>query len=148
MKLQANENIILNSDDNKVVVTNLRIRMQEKEWGRFYTINIYLEDISSIQTNYKSYVILLILACLAFIGGISEVMNLRADEHSNMLAFIIGTILLLAWFFTKTRIVSFYPDGGKPLVFSANKMDEVRVQDFIEKVQVAKTERIKELYKI
>lgn len=46
MYLLTNEIEILSSNENKVILTNQRIHLEDKEWGHSYNITIFLEDIS------------------------------------------------------------------------------------------------------
>jgi hypothetical protein len=49
MKKLENENVILTSNNDKVILTDHRIHMKVKDWGIDYSIGIFLEDISSIE---------------------------------------------------------------------------------------------------
>ncbi len=148
MQLQPNEQVIITSDDKKVILSNYRLCSTFKEWGHSSVIFINLEDISSIQSVYKSVVLFLLLAGICGLGGAFVFFTMHDMEPQGLAAIGIGLFFLILWFATRKRIISIHPDGGKPLEFEANSMKEAQVLDFLEQVQLAKTNRINTLYKI
>ena len=69
MKLLPNEEKLITSNEDKIVLTNHRIQMTDSFWGQSFTISIFLEDISSIEIKYKSNILLLILGAICVLGG-------------------------------------------------------------------------------
>lgn len=61
MKLLPNENKLLTLNEDKIILTNLRIQMTDSVWGQSFSISIFLEDISSIESKYKSNIVQLII---------------------------------------------------------------------------------------
>jgi hypothetical protein len=70
MQLLPNEEILVSSNQDKVILTNQRIHLSDSEWGKSYQITIFLEDISSIEMLYKSNPLLLVLAAVCFLVGL------------------------------------------------------------------------------
>lgn len=147
MNLQPNETAILTSDNNKVVLTNLRISGDFKEWGYSHRIFIYLKDISSIQLIYRSAILLIVFAVVSGLFGLWA-SSQRYMEQQGSVGIIVGVVCFLLWWVTRRRVIAIYPDGGKPLLVSANMMKEQAINDFLEKVQLAKSERIWMLNKL
>ena len=143
MKNLEKEVSIISSNEDKVVLTNQRIMMKEKVWGKSYKIFIFLEDISSIETRYKSNVLLLILAVIAAIGGFV------IGENTVILGgLIVGALFVVLWWFSRKNFVQISSDGGSSLKLSVVRMSDEAVEDFVTEVQEAKLKRINSLYKI
>ena len=150
MTLLPNEHEVLTSNENKIILTNQRIHMTDKEWGRSFSITLFLEDISSTQILYKSNFFFLIIALLNLLFSIY--IFLTSGEYYEMtplkVSFVVGLLFLVLWWFSRRHIISIYSDGGKPLEFMINKMPDEQIQHFFDKVQLAKAERMAELFKL
>ena len=151
MTLLANEHEVLTSNENKIVLTNKRIQMTEKEWGRSCKITIFLENISSMQILYKSNILWLILAILSLLFfGFALLRNDRFEYYDKtpmQISFVVGLVFIALYSFSRRHIISIHSNGGKPLEFTINRMSDSQIEHFFDKVQVAKDERIQELYK-
>ena len=150
MKLLTNEVEVLKTNDKNVVLTNQRVYMKaNKAPGFSKTVTIFLEDISSIETSYKSNYPLQIIAgfCLLsslYFGFISH------EYGSNSTNISIGaTVIFYAlYWFSRQHIISISSDGGGALSFMIRGMKESEVEDFIYNVQESKSQRMNELYQI
>src|SRR5258708_181652 len=100
MTLLSNEVVLVRSNDNKIVLTNLRIRLTSRKFGRNYQVTIFLEDISSIENVYKSNIYYLIFAFLAFFLGILNSTN-RDNIPGIYGGFILGGVFLSLWLSTR-----------------------------------------------
>jgi len=139
MNLLPNEEKLITSDNNNIVLTNYRIQMTDSEWGQSFSISIFLENISSIEIKYKSSIILLILGAISAIASI----YLKNPE-----GFIICAILFAAYWFTRKHIISISSDGGSSLTFLVQGMDDEKINDFVHNVSLAKQTRVNQLYKL
>lgn len=150
MKLLPGEETVLSSNSNKVILTNHRIQLTDKRWGKSYTISIFLEDISSIETKFRSSPLLLVLAVLSVIVSIFLVMNNVDDgiPSETVGTVVLGICLLLAWVSSRRHIISIKSNGGSALNFLIKGMSKNNVEDFIYKVSEAKQNRVKQLYKL
>jgi len=152
MELQQNEHLILDATSGDFQLTNRRISLQRKEWGLSSKIYLYLEDISSIRTIYTHSIFFLILTILGALATIATFINNNSEYRPNTDAagICVGATVLffIFWIASKKRIVSFHPNGGKPLEFYTKGLSQDQIYDMLEKVQIAKTERINELHKI
>ena len=147
MQLQPNETTILTADKNQVILTDLRICGDFKDGGNAQKTFIYLEDISSIQIVFRNYVMIMWLGILVLGYGLFLIIQGDPDER-GIASLILGMAFIIGWYVTRKRVISIYPNGGLPLEISTNLMDEQVINNFIEKLQLAKTERLKLLYKI
>jgi hypothetical protein len=145
MKLLIDEEILVSSNENSVILTSHRITMRNEVWGKSHNISIFLEDISSIETHYKSNIIFLIIGLLfAFIG-----LFMLSKGGGNMATggFVIGGIFIAIWWFTRKHLVTISSDGGNALNFVVEGMADNKIDDFVTKVQEAKLKRVNQLYK-
>lgn len=145
MTLLPNEQELVTSNGNKVILTTHRIQLTDKDWGYSYSIEIFLEDISSVEIRYRSNIILLLLGCLGILVGLY--LFAQSNDSVNY-GFIAGIILLLIWWFSRRHIISISSDGGSSLNFEVGGMSSYLIEEFVGKVQLAKLNRVNQLYKI
>jgi hypothetical protein len=151
LKTFEGEQIVSSSDNGYVTLTTHRISMESKEFGRSYYIAIFLEDISSIQMHYRSFMTALWIGIFAFTGSIYTFFMNTGNYDDQMFAKVLlfaAIISVAIWLFSKRRIVSIYPNGGKPMEFLANQMSHESIQSFLAQVQLTKAQRIYDLYKV
>lgn len=148
MNLLTNEHEIRVSNGNRVVLTNMRLHMSDKDWGYSYSNTIFLEDIGSIETKYKSNVILLVLAAAALLAGIGASANSYDSSSGSTLFFVTAIFLFLIYWFSRRHIVSITPNGGKAINFVVSKLGSKQTEDFIDDLQAAKLQRLNEIYKL
>jgi len=146
MNLLPDEEKILLSNDNKVVLTNYRIQLNQKDWGSFYNIEIFLENISSVEVKYHSIIILLLLGALSLAAGTLE--YFQEESHNNIFAILlmIGFGLLIGWTLTRQRVIRISSDGGGAINMDVHKMSKDQIQDFIDHIQLAKFRRVNLLF--
>ncbi len=147
MTLLPNEENLVTSNGNKLILTTHRIQLRDSDWGNSYSIVIFLEDISSIETRYKNNVVFLILGC----GGILLGIYLSSQTYNGAslnVGFIAGVIFLLGWFFLRRHVISISSNGGSSLNFEVGQMSKDQIETFTDNVQSAKLKRLNQLYKI
>jgi hypothetical protein len=145
MQLFPDEEILVTSNQDKIVLTSQRVHLNDKEWGRSYQITLFLENISSIENVYKSNPVLLVFAVLGLIVGLVTVD--RAYEGGLTFgAFTVAVIFLLLWLNSRRHVVTISSNGGAKLNFLVEGMGEAQVQDFVDKVQAAKAGRMNQLF--
>ncbi|WEK36327.1 MAG: hypothetical protein P0Y53_02335 [Candidatus Pseudobacter hemicellulosilyticus] len=149
MKLLPNESPLLTSNGDKIILTDQRIQQTDKDWGNAYSITLFLEDISSVETRYKSNIIFLVLGLIGLLAGIAIYMQ---DQQTNgnvfNFGFVVGIVLLMVWWFTRRHVILISSNGGGAIHFEINQMSWADVQDFIYTVQLAKAGRVNRLRSI
>lgn len=149
MNLFPKEEKILASNGNKVLLTTHRIQMTDKDWGSYYTIEFFLENISSIEMRYRSMIIILVLGCFALFFGFYLYAENSSAYHSNNpsgIFFLAGFVLLAAWILTRQRIIRISSTGGESINMDVKQMSKEKIQEFIDSVQLAKSNRIDRLF--
>jgi len=144
MNLLSNESILVKSNDDMIILTNLRIHMTSRKWGRDHQITIFLEDISSIENSFKSNLSYLIFAVIAFFVGAINVGNRDLIFYTYM-GLILGGIFLSLWLSNRGQQVTFCSKGGSSLSFFVGHMNSEQVEDFIHKVEEARIQRLRQL---
>lgn len=139
MQLLQNEEVIVSSNGDKIILTNQRIHQEDKQWGRSYQLTIFLGNISSIEMLYKSNPVFLVLAAIGFVFAIMY--NSPYDSGVRSGSFIFALVLLILWFFSKSRVVTIASNGGAKLNFRVEGMNSEAVDGFIDKVLEAKGNR-------
>jgi hypothetical protein len=147
MKLLPNEQKLITSNNDKVILTDHRIYMTEKEWGQSYSNSIFLEDVRSIETKYKSYIMFIILGVLFFLASI-----FFAGQTKSGGLFLFGIIICIVffgtWMLTRKHVISITSVNGTSLNILVKSMSEDAINNFVYRVSLAKQERLKLLHKI
>mgnify|MGYP001547294151 FL=1 len=107
MNLLSNESILVKSNDDTIILTNLRIHMTSKKWGRSYQTTIFLEDISSIENVFKSNLSYLVFAIIAFFAGVFYYIENRDLILYSYMGLILGGIFLSLWLSNRGQQVTF-----------------------------------------
>lgn len=146
MKLLQNEEKLQSSNADKIVLTNQRILMQEEVWGKSYKISIFLEDISSIETHFKSNTLFLIIGIILAVAGL--LLNSTGIKDTSAIGLIIGGIFIALWWFSRKHLVTIASNGGSSLNVFVQQMSEEKIEELVTIVQEAKLKRVNELFKI
>ena len=130
-----------------MVLTNLRIHINEKKLGYSYKNTIFLEDISSIEDKFTSLIIALIVGIFSGTIWLLYLFNFISPQNPNepniqFISFGVSILSNLLYWLSRKHIVSISSNGGKPIDFSVNNMNEEMIDDFIFKVQESKKQRI------
>lgn len=142
MKLLPNEEQLLILNDKKIILTNYRIQKTDSGWGQSFSINIFLEDISSIEIKYKNDILFLILGPLIalggfYFGGIAAIGGL-----------FLGAIFIAIWWATRKSVILISSNGGSPISFTTQGMGKDKTKDFVHAILIAKHTRVNQLYKV
>jgi hypothetical protein len=146
MQLLPDEEILVTSNQDKVVLTSQRIHLKDKEWGRSYQITLFLENISSIENVYKNNPLFLVIAALGLVVGLATV-DREYEGGVAFGAFTVAVVFLLLWLNSRRHVVTISSNGGGKLNFLVERMGEAEVQDFLDKVETAKAGRINHLFR-
>jgi hypothetical protein len=144
MHLLSNESVLVRSNDDKIILTNLRVHMTSRKYGRNYQVTVFLEDISAIHNVYRSNTYYLFLAVLSFFWGAANSTS-RENIPGIYAGIILGGIFLSLWLSTRGHQVTFFSRGGGSLSFFVDQMSDEQIEDFIHKVEEARLQRIKQL---
>jgi hypothetical protein len=133
MNLMNDEKNIIESDKGQLVLTSHRVRFDVSTAGQRKIVSIMLDELCSCELNYKSHIILILLAVLSvlfgFVGG-----------SDAIVAGIIGAIVFaIAYFLTRKQMLSL-SSAGAVINVEAKGMKSEDVKDFIDAVELAKFE--------
>lgn len=119
--------------------------MRDEIWGKSYKISIFLEDISSIEVQYKSNIIFLIIGIILALVGLVMSEQGGGQAVSGLIG---GGIFIALWGFTRKHLVTISSDGGSSLNFVVQGMTDDKIEDFVTSVQDAKRKRVNQLFKL
>ncbi len=137
--LLENEAIISQSKNALFVLTNYRVRHKIKNAGNESLCSIFLEKISAIETQYKSYPILLVLGI--FLGCIGAYFLMERGMDLGQIGFVAGGLLILIYLLSRKRVILITSDGGAKISFQTRGMRKEAIANFIYDVEKAKNER-------
>lgn len=141
MNLFPEEEYLVRSNNERLVLTTHRIQLTSKDWGASYRNILFLEDISSIEIRYTSLVIALFIGIFLIVGGLMWTGQSSISPLNGVT--ICGAFAILVYWLSRRHVVSISPNGGRSLNFEIGSMSEEEVNDFLDKVQLAKAARRK-----
>jgi len=136
-QLMPGEEILMQSDDLTITLTNFRIRYYETQMGNASLVSMHLEKLSAIEMTYKSNLILFYLGIIAVVGGIVMGMYGRNDSMFGS-GIVLGIVLMLIYWLTRKHIVSISSDSGLSINFQTSGMNSDKHIQFINKIETAK----------
>lgn len=148
MTLLPGEEQLVTSNNERIVLTTQRIVMRDIERSYMHSVEIFLEDISSVEVKYTSNVKLLelgVIGVLVFAAFFDSYLKSAVGPGIILMA---SLVLIGWWWFSRQHIVSISSKGGSPLNFRIDSIPLEKIEAFIDKVQRAKAARVKLLYKL
>ena len=156
MNLIPSEKSILTSDNEEVILTNLRVSIQGKSYFGSSRISVFLEDIASIEKahQFDSSILKFVIYTVLFGFAITLVKSFQKEELQTSLdfGFIISTIAffigILLFLLSKRKFVRIETYGGEKYIINLQKMSETNIEEFIENLIETKSQRINQLNKV
>ena len=147
MNFLTNEEQILNSDENKVILTTHRIEQTTKEWGSYYSMSLFLEDISAVELRAQSIPLLLILGVLLLLIGFYTTVQAGYGSQQAFIFIVTGLVLLGAWLLARQRMIKVTANSGRAMSIDARRLSQQKSKEFMNKLLQAKSTRIDSLCK-
>lgn len=145
LELMADEEIIYETID-KITLTTHRIRAIESTFERKEVVSIMLEKISSISISSRNYLIFLILGVLMFLYSLWGFV--KTDNTSlDIFIFVLGLIFIIVFALTRKSVVIISSDGGHSVFFSTLGFSHESIMSIINKIEIAKNNRMRYLSK-
>src|SRR5689334_22736677 len=116
MVLLPGEQKLVTSNDNKIILTTQRIIMRDVERSYMHSIEIFLEDISSVEVKYTSNVKLLQLGILGVLGVVAFYFN-TVGPNAPGIILLASLVLIGLWWFSRQHILAITSKGGSELNF-------------------------------
>ncbi len=142
MKLLPNEEKIMNFNNDVITLTNLRVNLTDIKWGQTYSNNIFLENISSVETKFTSSPLLIIFSL------ISIIVSILLKEDFLLFGIILSVVLLFAWLVTRKFVLLVSSNGGSSIAFQVHNIDDEEIANFIYEIFLAKQKRINQIHKL
>ncbi|WP_215047033.1 hypothetical protein [Tenacibaculum dicentrarchi] len=128
MVLLKEEEIITESADNQIILTNKRVRYYYNSKKTDYT-SILLNRISSIEVvKTQKNILYLYIGIFMILADIRFMIGLLA---------LLGIVLIGLFVTSSKHVVSITPNGGKPIIFSTKGFKNEFINDFVNKVEKA-----------
>lgn len=142
--LLSGEEILTESNDKTITLTNYRIRYYETRFGHASLASIHLDKLSAIEMKYKSNLLFLYLGVLAIIAGFIVAI---ADEHVGdlLIGIIPGIVLFVFYWLTKHHVVHLSSDSGVKIEFKTKGMKNETIVAFINQIEQARQNYIQKL---
>ena len=148
MNTIIDESNIASSIGNRIVLTNYRIYISDRKWGKFISMTIFLENICSIEFRSKSNLFVLVVSIFTLlVGGLLIISPAESISKLGMGVIALGLGLLLLWFTTRKRVVEVVSVGGTRISVSLGSNTDASIPDFINSVLLAKKTRLEEIHR-
>ncbi len=147
MILLPGEDKLVTSNNEKIILTTHRIVMRDIERSYMHSIEIFLEDIGSVEVKYTSNVKLLQLGIFGTLIFAAFLYDLGSPSGPGIIL-MTSLVLIGLWWFSRQHIISITAKGGSNLSFRIEEIPLAKIEEFINKIQQAKAARIRQLYKI
>jgi hypothetical protein len=140
-QLLPGENYLFQFDFGCTLTTH-RVRYSRSGAGKAEMISIMLENISSVQLHYKSWLLGLILGILGMVGGAAISINGKSNGEEKMISAglivsFIGLMLLLLYLTSRKHYITISSKGGSAICFQTKGIMREQVIAFIDKVDEA-----------
>lgn len=145
MNLMTDEKNLMDGDYKQITLTTHRIRQENKSWGKVNIVSIMLEHVTSCEYSKKSRPIFLIISLLLigfalFMGGQGG-----SDPQAIALGVLLAGVILLVIFFYTIKRGLFISSASAKIILNTNGMKDENIKSFIDKLEVAKNDRLKYL---
>lgn len=134
--LLEGEEIITESANKLVTLTNYRIRYHNSSLGQAHLVSIMLNKVSSVEVKYKSWWLLLIPSALLLIGGM--LIGAQGNADVMIVGVIAGLLLALIYILSRRHVITIYSDSGSRINFQTKGMHKDKVLEFVNKIEKAK----------
>lgn len=127
------EQSLLTSDNGILALTNYRVKYDAKGNGMSKFVSISLESVSSCGLITRSRPILLVLSAVALIAAFAQ-----PDQAPRVALLAVAVALGIAYFFTRSGVITISSNGGESIVVPAKGMGREAIVSFLEGVMEAK----------
>ena len=134
MQMLPDEQVVLESDGKRLILTSRRVRYRTETFGSANVISIMLENVASCGLVHSSYPTLLILAGLAVLGWIAGI----GDSRTMWL--VVAFALGIAYFATRRHVLAI-ASAGHTIRAAIMGMSTESVMQFIEELEGARSAR-------
>lgn len=126
----VNETVILSSQDDTLVLTNMRVKHEIKTKAKTVYKSIPLDQIATCALDTRTHPILLVLAAL------SAMALLLAPEISQRLAAgILALGLAAAYFVTRNGQIEIFASSGESIAVPTKRLQHDDIKKFLEAVE-------------
>jgi hypothetical protein len=139
-QLLPGEHVITHSPDGQATLTSHRIRFRDSVTGRVRITSIMLDNLASVDVNYRSLVIMLYLAILFFCVSMISIIsgynnNDTGVKEISLGSFGISLLCVLLYWISRRHTISLASKGGASIHIRVRGADEVDIVDFVDKVE-------------
>lgn len=127
-----------------IILTNFRLIQSNNSNTGSYLLEVFLEDISSIETKYENDFSLICLAVFFALLQIYLLVNFHKDYYYA--GAVIAAICAVLWWRSRKFSIVATAKGGSKLKFAVGRIKDATVYNFIAAIQKAKLERINTLH--
>ncbi len=132
LALITGERIIMSSDNDMLILTNMRVRLNAKNSGNSKLISITLDAVAACGLATRSYPILLLLGLCAVLAGLTQ------HNESQLVLIIVGVLLVLSYFPSRSAVMTIASSGKSEIIIPAKGMGRDAIIEFIDALEAEK----------
>jgi len=124
------EQIVLSSNNETLVLTTKRVRFNSVVWGRSNLISITLDSVASCGLVTASYPLLALVSIISLLIGIAE-----GGTPTGSGITLLASVLAVAYLITRRVVLSIASNGGQVIKVPLRGMKHESVVAFIEAIE-------------
>jgi hypothetical protein len=129
IELLPDEQVVLSSDNDALILTNKRVRYNSTVWGSSCFVSITLHSVASCGFVTKSYPAILILAALSLIAAFVQ------HGQSTTLFVILAIAFIVAYVLTRRAVMAISSNGGETILVPTKGMNQDSLTKFIDALE-------------
>lgn len=130
IELLPEEQIVISSGNDELVLTNKRLRYDSKEFGKSNFLSMTLSSVASCGLVTKSQPILLLISIILAALAISI-----GDGEATATGLAISVLFTLIYFGTRKAVLSIASTGGREIMVSVQGMKREELIRFVNTVE-------------
>lgn len=123
------EEIVMESNDGLLVLTNYRVFLDAKSGGISKHISIPLSGVSSCGIVTRSMPLLLVVAAISLVMGL-----VIPNGAAGVPLIFVAICFVIAYWATRSGVIQISPDGGEGIVVPTKSMKHEEIMHFIRAV--------------
>ena len=132
IELLPGEKIVLSTDKDTLVLTNMRVRHSESVSGREEVVSITLDAVASVALASTATPLLLVAAAIAGLAGLA---GLASGVQQLMIMLVLALVLVLIYLATRKKAILIGSNGGRAIVEPATGLSVADCMKFINAIE-------------
>lgn len=127
----VDEKVVMSSQDDSLVLTNLRVKLEQKTKSKSTYKSIPLDQVSVCVLDTRTYPVLLVLAVVAVL-----VVFVAPEVAQRVGAGLLAVGLVVAYFLTRNGQIQIFASAGESIAVPTKGLQHDQIKSFLEAVEM------------